>query len=132
MLIYLLFYSTILFNSNNADKAAQWGWWRRRCGRQRYDEADGEDDEEAGDDGKDEAGDDGDDEEEAGDDGEEEEEAGNDGADEEEADINGNEEEAQTDEKAPTEAEGIVACISRPSHSHSSHHRSFSFFRFRF
>ena len=83
--------------SNNADEAARWGWWRRRRGRQRYDEADGEDEEKAGDDGKDEeeAGDDDiDDEEEAFDDGGDKEEAGK---DKEEADDSGNEEEMQTE-----------------------------------
>ena len=75
----------------------RWGWWRRRRGRQRYDEADGEDEEKAGDNGKDEeeAGDDDiDDEEEAFDDGGDKEEAGK---DEEEADDCGDEEEMQTE-----------------------------------
>ena len=77
--------------SNNADEAARWGWWRRRRGRQRYDEAEGKDEEKAGDDGKDEeeAGDDDiDDEEEAFDDGGDKEEAAK---DEEEADNSGDE-----------------------------------------
>ena len=103
-LFYLNHFYSFIFNfirpsfliSNNADEAARWGWWRRRRGRQRYDEADGKDEEEAGDDGKDEeeAGDDIDDEEKACDDGGDKEEAGK---DKEEADDCGNEEEMQTE-----------------------------------
>ena len=79
---------TILNNSNNADEAARWGWWRRRRGTQRYDKADGEDEEEAGDDGKDKEG--------VGDAGKDEEEAGNNINDEEDACNDGKDKRRQT------------------------------------
>ena len=48
-----LFYSAILFNSDDGDEIARSGWWRRRSGRQRDNKADGDSKDEAGDEGAD-------------------------------------------------------------------------------